>query len=73
MFAKDSLILAKNQLRLSSPLGLFISYNYRRGCDACTLKKDGSSKSGSLWGTITEVMTYNTSHTRIRQVKCSES
>jgi hypothetical protein len=39
MFAKDSLILAKNQLRLSSPLGLFISYNYIRGCDVRILKK----------------------------------
>jgi hypothetical protein len=42
-------------------------------CDIRTLKKDGYSKPGSLRGVIIEVMIYNTSHTRIKHTKCSES
>jgi hypothetical protein len=42
-------------------------------CDVPTLKKDGWSKPELLWGVITEVMTHNTSHIRIKHMKCSES
>jgi hypothetical protein len=42
-------------------------------CDVPPLSKDGQSKPGLLWGAITEVMTHNTSHTRIKYMKCSES
>jgi hypothetical protein len=41
--------------------------------DVPTLKKDSSSLSESLQGAIIEVMTHNTSHTRIKHMKCSES
>jgi hypothetical protein len=34
-------------------------------CVIPSLSKDGQSYSGSLYGVITEVMTYNTSHTKI--------
>jgi hypothetical protein len=42
-------------------------------CDVPPLSKDGQSKLGSLWGTITEVMMHNTSHTRFKHMKCSKS
>jgi hypothetical protein len=42
-------------------------------CDVPPLSKDGQSKSGSLRGVITEVMMRNTSHTRIRHMKFSQS
>jgi hypothetical protein len=41
--------------------------------DVPPLRKDGQSKPGSLRGVITEVMTHNISHTRIKYMKCSES
>jgi hypothetical protein len=42
-------------------------------CDIPPLNKDAQSQPGSLRGAITEVMTHNTSHTRIKHIKCSES
>jgi hypothetical protein len=42
-------------------------------CDVPPLSKDGQSQQGLLWGIITEVMTHNTSRTRIKHMKCSES
>jgi hypothetical protein len=42
-------------------------------CDIPPLSKDDQSKPGSLRGVITEVMTHNTIHTRIKHMKCSES
>jgi hypothetical protein len=42
-------------------------------CDVPPLSKDGQSYLGLLWGVITEVMTHNTSHTRMKHMKCSES
>jgi hypothetical protein len=42
-------------------------------CDIPPLIKDGQSKPRSLQGTITEVMTHKTSHTRIKHMKCPES
>jgi hypothetical protein len=41
--------------------------------DVPPLNKDGQSQPELLWGAITEVMTHNTSHTRIKHMKCSES
>jgi hypothetical protein len=43
------------------------------GWDVPALKKDKESKPGSLRGVITKVMMHNTSHTRIRHMKCFES
>jgi hypothetical protein len=42
-------------------------------CDVPPLSKDGQSLPGSLWSAITEVMMHNTSHIRIRHMKCSQS
>jgi hypothetical protein len=42
-------------------------------CDVSPLNKDDRSKLGLLRGAITEVMTHNTSHTRFKYIKCSES
>jgi hypothetical protein len=42
-------------------------------CDVPPSSNDGQSKLGSLRDVIIEVMMHNTSHTRIRPIKCSES
>jgi hypothetical protein len=44
-----------------------------KACDVPPISKDGKSKPGSLRGIITEVITHNTSHTRIKHMKYSES
>jgi hypothetical protein len=41
--------------------------------DIPPLSKDGQSQPRSLRGVITEVITHNTSHTKINPKKCSES
>jgi hypothetical protein len=42
-------------------------------CGVSLLNKGGQYSSESLCGVIIEVMTYNTSHIRRLQMKCSES
>jgi hypothetical protein len=42
-------------------------------CDVPPLSEDGQSKPVSLRGAITKVMTHNTSHTRIKYMKCSKN
>jgi hypothetical protein len=42
-------------------------------CDVPPLSKDGQYEPELLQGAITEVMTHNTSHTKIKQKKCYES
>jgi hypothetical protein len=42
-------------------------------CGIPPLSKDGQFYPGSLRGAITEVMSHNTSHTRFKHMKCSES
>jgi hypothetical protein len=51
-------------LRANFPKLFEICDNKEGSCDVPALKKDGWSKSGSLRGTITEVMMHNTSHMR---------
>jgi hypothetical protein len=41
--------------------------------DVPPLSKDGYSETGSLQSVITKIMTHNTSHTKIKHMKCSES
>jgi hypothetical protein len=38
-------------------------------CDVPSLSKDNQSQPGSLRGVITDVITHNTSHTRIKHMK----
>jgi hypothetical protein len=52
---------------------LVVSVSVLNLYDVPPLRKDGQSYPGSLQGTNTEVITHNTSHTRIKQMKCSES
>jgi hypothetical protein len=67
---------AQGGFRDLGPGSLLISWplcKVRVLCDIPPLSKDGPSYPRSLRGPITEVMIHNTSHTRIKHMKCYES